>query len=194
MLRHYACSALQKFDAAQDLLTVQRMFAHSPPFFFRKLRRLSQERVRHSNLADVVQQRSEFQRLHLIAVQSILASESQTVTDHALRVPVSFRVARFECRSQRLECRTISAFQRIQSTIEFGGALFNQLFEMVFIALLCHYEIVMLERAFDHSFHLSQIKRLHQVIERAESQSTNRTLDGLHAADHHNHSRSEERR
>src|SRR5215510_16246790 len=98
------------------------MLAHAYPLFFRELRRLAQDRIRHADLADVVQQRSKLQRLHLFTFQSVLTSESQTVADHAFRVSVSFRVSGFECRSQRFERGAISAFQRVQSTIELGGA------------------------------------------------------------------------
>src|SRR6185369_257851 len=41
MLRHYARRALQKLNAAQDLLSVQRMLAHAYPLFFGELRRLA---------------------------------------------------------------------------------------------------------------------------------------------------------
>src|SRR6185295_17017034 len=56
---------------------------------------------------------------------------------------------------------------------------------MVFVTLLRNYQIVMFERTFDDCLNLPQVERLHQVIERAETQSTDRALDGLHAADHY---------
>ena len=45
---------LQKLNAAQNLLTVQRMFAHTDPLFLSQLRGLTQNRIRHTDLADVV--------------------------------------------------------------------------------------------------------------------------------------------
>src|SRR5215216_603319 len=43
MLGHHARRAFKKLDASQDLLTMQWMFAHAHPLFFRKLRGLAQD-------------------------------------------------------------------------------------------------------------------------------------------------------
>src|SRR4026209_550655 len=43
MLGHDARRALEKLDAAQDLLAMQRMFAHEHPLFFSELRGLAQD-------------------------------------------------------------------------------------------------------------------------------------------------------
>src|SRR5262245_24071603 len=101
------------------------MFAHAHPLFFSELRRLAQNRIRHTDLADVMQQRTKLQRLHIFTAQTVFASESQTVSDHAFRVTMSFRVSGFECSSQRLECGAVGAFERIQGFIEFDGSLFD---------------------------------------------------------------------
>ena len=154
-------------------------------FFFGQLCRLAQDRIRHTNLADVVQQRAKLQRLHLFTTQSVLTSQSQTVTDNSFRMAVRFLVACFECGGQRFQRRAISVFQRVERAVEFGGSLFDQLFEMVLVTLLGNNQVVMFKRAFDDRFDLPQIEGLHQIIERAETQSTDRALDSLHAADHY---------
>src|SRR5690242_21081635 len=50
MLRDNARRALQKLNAAQDLLSVKWMLAHAYPLFFRELRRFAQDRIRHADL------------------------------------------------------------------------------------------------------------------------------------------------
>ena len=111
MLRDDSRRALKKLDAAQDLLTMHRMFAHAYPLFFGELRRLAQDRIRHADLADVVQQRSKLERLHLFAVQAILASQAQTVTQRLVPSGRAFRVARFERGGQRFQRRAIRTFE-----------------------------------------------------------------------------------
>ena len=111
MLRHHARRTFQKLDAAQNLLTVHRMFAHQYPFFRSQLRRLAQDQIRHANLSNVMKQRSKLKRLHALAVQTILSSQTQTVADHSLRMSVRFQVSGFERGGQRFQCRSISIFQ-----------------------------------------------------------------------------------
>src|SRR6185295_395549 len=56
---------------------------------------------------------------------------------------------------------------------------------MVFVTLLRNYQIVMFERTFDYCLNLPEVERLHQIIEGAKTQRTDRALDCLHAADHY---------
>jgi hypothetical protein len=63
--------------------------------------------------------------------------------------------------------------------------LVHQLFQVVFITLLRHYQLIVFKRSLHYGFYLAKIKRLHKVIEGPQSQRTNRALDSLHAANHH---------
>src|ERR1044072_8067537 len=59
VLRDDARSALQKFDAAQNLRAVQRILAHPRPLVLRERGGLPEYRVGPSDLADVVEERAE---------------------------------------------------------------------------------------------------------------------------------------
>src|ERR1041385_878061 len=127
----------EKLDAAQNLLAMQWMLAHALPFFISKFGGLAQNRVGHANLSDVMQQRSEFQRLHLHARETVFAAKSQTEGDHPFRVTMRLCVSGFQRRSQGLQSRAISILERAKRFIQFGGALCDQLFEMILVTSLC---------------------------------------------------------
>src|ERR1041385_1105198 len=59
VLRDDARRAFEEFDAAQNLLPVQRMLAHPRPLVLRERGGLSEYRVGDSDLADVVKERAE---------------------------------------------------------------------------------------------------------------------------------------
>jgi hypothetical protein len=56
---------------------------------------------------------------------------------------------------------------------------------MIFVASLGGYQFVMLECAGYRGFSLAQVKRLHQIIESAETKRVDRALNRLHPADHY---------
>ena len=103
MLGDDARRAFKKPNAAQDLLAVQRMFAHPHPFLVSQLGRLAQDCIGHANLANVVQQRSELQRLHVAARQAILTTQPQTECNYPLRMAMRFGIACFQRGRQRLQ-------------------------------------------------------------------------------------------
>src|SRR5436309_2153621 len=76
-----ARSAFEKFDARQNLLAVQRVASHLRPFLVRESRGLSQDRVGHAYLPDVVQKRAELKRAQLIFAESEFAAQSQAERD-----------------------------------------------------------------------------------------------------------------
>src|SRR6266404_1204221 len=108
MLCYDARGAFQEFYSAQDLLSVQRMFAHANPFFIGQLGRLAQDRIGNANLADVVKQRTKLERFHFRSAQSVFATKPQTESHDPLRMPVSLRVASFKRSRQCLQRRSVS--------------------------------------------------------------------------------------
>ncbi len=56
---------------------------------------------------------------------------------------------------------------------------------MILITTLGRTQFIVLKGALDRRLDLPEVKRLHNVIERADPQRFNRALDGLHAANHH---------
>src|SRR6185312_5666621 len=100
MLRDHARGSIQKFNSLQYLFAMQRVFAHAYPLFFSKFCRLPQNRIRHANLADVMQQRTKLECRHLLAVESTLAAQSQTVCYDSFRVTMRLGIASLEGCSQ----------------------------------------------------------------------------------------------
>src|SRR5687768_17787211 len=56
---------------------------------------------------------------------------------------------------------------------------------MVFVTSLGDYQFVIFKCSLDYSFDLTKVKRFHQIIKSAESQSADCALHRLHAADHY---------
>src|SRR5205823_11173914 len=94
VLSHDARGPVEQLDAAQYLLPMQRVLAHLTPFFFRQRRGLAQDGVRHPDLADVVEERAEFERARLLAAEAEFAPEAEAEADDPLRVSGGLGVAR----------------------------------------------------------------------------------------------------
>ena len=84
MLRDYPCGSFQKLNAPQNLLAMQRMLPHMLPFFFRQLRRLAEDGIRHANLSNVMKQRTKLECFHLWTSESVLPAQAQTEGHNAL--------------------------------------------------------------------------------------------------------------
>jgi hypothetical protein len=113
VLRNYARGAFQKLNATKNLLTVHRMFSHQHPLVFGQLRGFAQNQIRHAYLSDVMQQRTEFQRLHPRRIETVFPSQTQTVGDHPFGVTMRFLVPRLQSSGQCFQGRAISIFEGI---------------------------------------------------------------------------------
>src|SRR2546430_11599666 len=71
---------------------------------------------------------------------------------------------------------------------DFGGALFNQLLQMVFITALLRQQMVMSQCAGHRCFNMPEIQRLGYVIKRACAHGFDGKVDGLLPANHHHDS------
>src|ERR1044072_5859537 len=103
MLRDDARSAFEELDAAKNLPPVPGVLAHLLPFFFGQASGLAQDSVGHSDLADVVEERAEFERAQPVGVESEFAPETEAERDNALGVAGGLRVALVERGCERLE-------------------------------------------------------------------------------------------
>ena len=163
---------------------MQRVLAHLTPFFFRQRRGLAQYGVRHPDLADVVEERAEFERARLLAAEAEFAPEPEAEADDPLRVSVRLGVARFERGCERLERGAVGVFERTEGAVQLRRALRDHLFEVGLVAALGGAQVVVFERAADRRLDVLEVERLHHVVERARAQRLDGALDGLHAADH----------
>ena len=91
-----ARSSLKKPDPVEDALTLLRVSAHHDPLRSGQPCGLTQDRVRHADLSDVVEQCSELKGAHLRFVKAALSAQQQTETDNARRMLVCFSVASLE--------------------------------------------------------------------------------------------------
>src|SRR6266568_1263497 len=71
---------------------------------------------------------------------------------------------------------------------DFGGALFNQLLQMVFITALLRQQMVMSQCAGHRRFNMPKVQRLGYVIKRACTHGFDSKVDGLLPANHHHYS------
>src|SRR5260370_9494124 len=98
---------------------------------------------------------------------------------------VGFGIARLEFGGQGLQSLAIGVFEGTECPIQLGGALIDQLFQMVFVALLCDNQLMMLESPSHRGFCLTEVEGLHQIIERPQTWRVDGALDCLHSANHY---------
>src|SRR5258706_1053307 len=71
------------------------------------------------------------------------------------------QVSGLERRGECFQGRSIGVFQGVQSLVKLGSSLLNQLFEMVFVTLLCNYQVLMLQsRSEEHTSELQSLTNL----------------------------------
>src|SRR5947209_14929893 len=102
------------------MLAVPRVLSHLEPLGLVERRGLAKDRVGHSDLSDVVEERAELERDRLLRAESEFASQSEAEGDDALRVAARLRVALVERCRQRLERRAVCVFERAQRLVQFS--------------------------------------------------------------------------
>ncbi|MDT7807215.1 MAG: hypothetical protein QOJ70_1028 [Acidobacteriota bacterium] len=184
MLDDDARSAFEELYAAKDVAAMNGVKPHLLPLFFGEPRGLAKYRVGHSDLADVVKERAELKRAHLLLAQSQLATQTQAERDDALRVSVRLRVACFERRDERLECHAVGALQRAERAVQLARALLDRAFEIVLVAAPCCEQALVFQRAMDDETDVLKVERLEYVVERPGAHGSHGALYVLRTAHH----------
>src|SRR5205085_4033099 len=144
---HDARGPFEELDAAKYPLPVQRVLPHPDPLLLRQRRGLAQYRVGHPDLADVVEERAEFERARLLAAEAEFAPEAEAEADDPLRVSGGLGVARLQGLDERLERRAVGVFERTEGAVQLRRAPLDHPLKVGLVAALRFEQPLVFERA-----------------------------------------------
>ena len=101
---HQRQEMVQLLDGAQDLLAHRRMSAHQHPLFVGEPPWLAQDLIGNADLADIVNQRAQPQRLDVLGGQPHLGGDGDRIARDAIRVRRRIAIAQVNRRDQSLHC------------------------------------------------------------------------------------------
>jgi hypothetical protein len=145
--------------------------------FLRELPRLEEHRLRHADLADVVQLGAQRDRVHQGLVHTERAGDTHGVARDPHRMTARVGVLRF----QRFDQRVQPLEHQLFDAARLRG---HTLFQVLVILLVLEDQAALFDRLRHTGAHLVEMKRLGHVVEGAQLQARDRGLYFRDRGDH----------